>query len=135
MKNHVDAINKPATQRDYIWKQQYEVYLEVISRKLSQEMGMVALVKPRDEQRMIELVKKVAKLWIEVGQQRCRISLLLSTSGARPVRSEYTAFDEFGQMPIVVVPALRRRGTVQGARLDIDEVVMECRGTFSVFAK
>lgn len=135
MKNRVDSISKPATQRDYTWKQQYEEKLDGISRKLLQEMGRVTPVTPSDEQQMVELVEKVAKLWLEVGQQRCRILLSMSNSGAKPRRSEERAFDTYGQMPIVVVPALRRRGTVQGARLDTEEVVMDCSGTFSVFVK
>lgn len=98
-------------------------------------MDTVAPFGSSDEQRMTELVGKAARLWLEVGQQRCRIFLSMSNSGAQPVRSDYTAFDRYGQMPVVVVPALRRRGTVQGARLEIDEVVMECKGTFSVFAR
>jgi hypothetical protein len=100
---------------------------------MSQELGKVATVSDSEKQRMSQLVKKAASLWLEVGQQRCRMSLLMSDSGEDPVRSRHTALDSDGSLSLVVVPELRRRGNAQGERLKIDELVMDCKGKFSVF--
>jgi hypothetical protein len=82
---------------------------------------------------MGELVKKAARLWREVGQQRYRMFLLMSDSGDEPVRPGLSVLDNDAPLSLVVVPELRRRGNAQGERLDTDELVTDCKGRFMLF--
>ena len=100
---------------------------------VSQELGKVASVGGSDKQRMSDLVRKAAKLWLEVGQQRCRIFLLMSNSGEKPSRSGQASLDRDGTQELVAVPELRRMGNAQGERLERDELVSDCKGKFNVF--
>lgn len=133
MKICVEATSQPRMEWDYNVKQEYESCLKEAAAEMSQELGRVASVSDGERQRMTELVRNAAGLWLEVGQQRCRMFLLMSNSGDRPARSRRKALDRDGTLSLVVVPELRRRGNAQGERLDSHELVMDCKGEFSVF--
>lgn len=133
MKICVEATSQPQKEWDYNVRREYELCLKEATEEMSQELGRVAPVSVSERQRMSELVKKAAKLWLEVGQQRGRMFLLMSDSGDEPVRSRRTALNRDGTLGLIVVPELRRRGNAQGERLDTDELVMDCKGKFSVF--
>jgi hypothetical protein len=134
MKICVDATSKPRMEWDCNVKQEYESCLKEAAAEMSQELERVTSVSNSERQRMTELVKKAAMLWLEVGQQRCRMFLLMSNSGDEPARSSRKALDHDGAMSLVVVPELRRRGNAQGERLDRHELVVDCKGKFSVFS-
>jgi hypothetical protein len=133
MKICVEATSQPLREWDYKVKREYESCLKEVTDEMVLELGRVGKVNDSEEKRMSELVKKTARLWLEVGQQRCRMFLLMSDSGDDPVRSSRAALDRDNTLSLVVVPELRRRGNAQGERLDTDELVMDCKGTFSVF--
>jgi hypothetical protein len=133
MKKCVEATSKPQMEWDHKLKGEFDSCLNETTEEMSQELGNVATISDSEKQRMAQLVKKAARLWLEVGQQRCRMSLVMSDSGEDPVRSRRTAVDRDGSLGLVVVPELRRRGNAQGERLNIDELVMDCKGKFSVF--
>jgi hypothetical protein len=133
MKKYVAATSKPQAEWDHKVKREFDSCLKEATEEISQELGKVATVSDSEKQRMSQLVKKAAKLWLEVGQQRCRMSLLMSESSEDPVRSRRTALDRDGSLSLVVVPELRRRGNAQGERLDTDDLVMDCKGKLSVF--
>jgi len=80
----------------------------------------------------MDLVRKAAKLWLEFGQQRCRIYLLMSKSGSQPSRSGQAFVGTDGKQELVVGPEVRRMGNVQGERLEKDELLPDCKGKFSV---
>ena len=84
------------------------------------------------KQRILDLVRKAAKLWLEVGQQRYRIFLRMSQTGAQSHRSGQAFVDENGQKELVAGPEVRRMGNAQGERLEKDEVVPDCKGKFSL---
>ena len=132
MKICVEATNQPRMEWDHKVKREYELCLKEVTKEMSQELGRVALVSGSERQRMGELAKKAAELWLEVGQKRCRMFLLMSNSGNKPVLSRRTTLHHDGTLNLVVVPELRRRGNSQGERLDTDELVMDCKGMFSV---
>lgn len=96
---------------------------------MCQELEKITQVTSNDRQSMTELVKKAAKLWLEVGQQRYRLYVLMSESGKEPVRGSVPDHD--GALSIVVTPGLRRFGNSQGDRLDKEEIVMGCKGKFA----
>jgi hypothetical protein len=58
---------------------------------------------------------------------------LMSKSGDVPARSRMAALDDEGMLHLVIIHESRRYGDARGERLDKDEVVMGCRGQFSVF--
>ena len=132
MKICVAATSTPQVESDLKVKRECDLCLKEATEGMSQELGKVATVSDSEKQRMSQLVKKAARLWLEVGQQRCRMSLLMSDSGEDPVRSRRTALDCDDSLSLVVVPELLRRGNEQGERLNTDEVVMDCKGKFSV---
>jgi hypothetical protein len=133
MKTCVAAMSKPQEEWDHKVKREFDSCLKEVTEEMSQELGKVATVSDSEKQRMSQLVKEAARLWLEVGQQRCRMSLVMSASGEDPVRSRRTALDDDGSLSLVVLPELRRRGNAQGERLNTDELVMDCKGKFSVF--
>jgi hypothetical protein len=137
MKTCAQAIAQPLMEWDsnYDIKQGYESTLKDVTQDLSRELGRVAKVNSSDKQRLSDLVKQAAKLWLEAGQQRCRMFMLMSEpgSGDVPKRSGSASLDSDHRQSLVVFPALRRLGNSQGERLDKDEVVMDCNGQFSVF--
>jgi len=136
MKICLDAISQPLLEweSNYNLKRGYELCLKEVMDDISQELGKVAPVNGDYKQRMSDIVKKAAKLWLEVGQQRYRIFLLMSTLGGKPLRSGQGSLDRDGTQELVVVPELRRMGNAQGERLDKDELVSDCKGKFRVFS-
>jgi hypothetical protein len=114
-------------------KRDYELTIKETMGEISHELGEVAPISTDEKQRLNDLVKKAAKMWLEVGQQRCRMFLLMSNSGREPTRSRATARGPDGTLGLVVVPELRRFGNANGERLERDELVTGCRGKFSVF--
>ena len=99
---------------------------------VSHELARVASMDVNDKQRMVDLVRKAVKLWLEVGRQRYRIFLLMSQTGSMPLRSGQAFVHAHGQQELVVDPEVRRMGNAQGERLEKDELVPECKGKFSV---
>lgn len=110
----------------------YESRLKETTEEICKVLKQVASVSENEKQRMRELAREAAKLWLEMGQQRCRMFLIMSSSGEPPARSVRTALDG-GTMELVVSPELRRLGNAQGERLDKEELVMNCKGKFSKF--
>jgi hypothetical protein len=137
MKECVEAITEPGMdgKANHNVKQGYGLTLKEITDALSRELARVALIDRSDKQRLRLLVTKAAQLWLEVGQQRCRMFLLMSNSGHEPAESGPTSLGRDGRMELVVVPELRRMGNVQGDRLDEDELVSDCKGEFSMFPR
>ena len=97
------------------------------------ELGRVASVSDIDKQNFRNLVRKAARFWLEVGQQRYRLFLIMSDSGEEPSRSGQIAMDKNSTQKLVVKPELRRIGSGQGKGLENDELVADCKGVFSVF--
>jgi hypothetical protein len=137
MKECVEATTEPGMdgKANHNVKEGYELTLKEITDALSHELARVALIDRSDKQRMRLLVTKAAQLWLEVGQQRCRMFLLMSNSGREPAQSGPTSLNRDGRMELVVVPEVRRLGNVQGDRLDEDELVSDCKGEFSIFPR
>jgi hypothetical protein len=135
MKKCHEATGQPLLESEpnYNAKRGYEISVREVMEDISQELERVTSVSDDDRQRMIDLARKAAKLWLEVGEQRCRIFLLMSGSNEAPSRSGQTSLDGDGTQELVVVPELRRLGNAQGERLDRDELVSDCKGKFSVF--
>jgi hypothetical protein len=127
------AINQPLVNSDKL-KQSHEQCLNDAVEDVSQELTRVASMGDSDEQRMMDFVRKAAKLWLEVGQQPYRIFLLMSKIGTTPSRSGQAFVDAHGEQELVVGPEVRRMGNMQGERLEKDELVPDCEGTFSVLS-
>jgi hypothetical protein len=136
MTTPVEAISQPLIdgEPNYNIKREYESTLNQVTEELLKELETVARINDRQKQKMRNLVEKAAKLWLDVGQQRCRMFLKMSESGEKPVRSRQEALKRDGCLNLVVMPELRRYGNAQGERLENDpELVMGCKGEFSVF--
>jgi hypothetical protein len=93
MKKCVEATSKPQMEWDHKLKREFDSCLNETTEEMSQELGNVATISDSEKQRLAQLVKKAARLWLEVGQQRCRMSLVMSNSGEDPVRSRRRALD------------------------------------------
>ncbi|KUJ18837.1 uncharacterized protein LY89DRAFT_732380 [Mollisia scopiformis] len=130
MKVCADATKRPEVDWDFNLKRDYETYLEETSRELCQELEKVAMISNSQRGKVTRLVNEAAKLWVEVGLQRCRIFLLMSNRNVEPEKVSRTSFDD--HTGLVVQPELHRRGNVQGERLETDEVVMDCKGDFII---
>ena len=124
------TINQPSVNSDSL-KQSYEQCLNDAMEDVSRELGRVTSMDVNDKQRMVDLVRKAAKLWLEVGQQPYRIFLLMSKTGTAPSRSGQAFVDAHGDQELVVGPEVRRMGNMQGERLEKDELVPDCKGKFS----
>ncbi|KAH0558446.1 hypothetical protein GP486_004892 [Trichoglossum hirsutum] len=124
------AITQPLmkTEPNYNVKLSYEESVREAIEDISRELEKVTSVGSGDEQRVIDIVRKSANLWLEAGQQRCRILLLMS-----PPQSGQASQERDGAEDLVVVPEVRRIGNAQGERLDKNELVSGCKGKFSVF--
>jgi hypothetical protein len=135
MKKCLEATSQPLMdwEDNYNVKQGYESSVKETTEDISRELARVASVSSSDKQRMSDLVRKAARLWLEVGQQRCRMFLLMSNSSKEPSRSGPASLDRDRTQELVVVPELRRMGNAQGERLEKDELVLDCKGKFSVF--
>jgi len=123
------AINQLGSEPNHKLKRSYEQCLKDTTEDLSHELERVASMDVNDKQRMMDLVRKAAQLWLEVGQQRYRIFLLMSNPVTKPSRSGQAFVDT---QELVVGPEVRRIGNAQGERLEKDELVSECKGKFSV---
>jgi len=126
MKKCIEAINQKSGNDT---KLIYEQSLKDTCDAMCQELEKITQVTSSDRQGMTELVKKAAKLWLEVGQQRYRVFVLMSDSGKEPARSSVPDHD--GALSIVVTPGLRRLGNSQGDRLEKEETVMGYKGKFA----
>jgi len=128
------AINQPLldSEPNCNLKQSYEQCLDDIMEDISHELGRVASMGDPDKQRMIDFVRKASKLWLEIGQQRYRIFMLMSNSGSKPSRSGQAFVGTDGMQELVTGPELRRLGDAQGERFENDELVPDCKGKFSV---
>ena len=124
------AINQPLVNSDKL-KQSHEQCLNDAVEDVSQEFTRVASMGDSDKQRMMDFVRKAAKLWLEVGQQPYRIFLLMSKTDTAPSRSGQAFVDAHGDQELVVGPEVRRMGNMQGERLEKDELVPDCKGKFS----
>jgi hypothetical protein len=135
MEKCLEATSQPLMdwEDNYDVKQGYESSVKETTEDISRELARVASVSGNDMQRMSDLVKKASRLWLEVGQQRCRMFLLMSHLSKEPSRSGLASLDRNGTQELVVVPELRRMGNAQGERLEKDELVLDCKGKFSVF--
>jgi hypothetical protein len=135
MKKCVEAISQPLMEMEpyYNVKRQFESTLTETSEEIYHELMKVAYLDNIEKQRIRDLVKRAAKLWLEVGQQRYRMFLIMTNSTQEPARSNESAL-RAGKMQLVVAPELRRMGNAQGERLEKDELVMDCEGKFSVFS-
>ena len=130
----LDAINRSlldCSGPDYNLKQSYEKCLKDATEDVSHELGRVATLSHNEKQRISDLVRKAAKLWLEIGRQRYRVFLLMSQSGAKPSRSGQVFVNRDGMQELVADPELRRMGNAQGERLEKDELVSDCKGKFS----
>ena len=99
---------------------------------VSKELGRVASMDVDEKQRMLDLVGKAAKVWLEFGQQQYRTYLLMSKSGSQPSRSGQAFVSTDGMQELVVVPEMRRMGNLQGERLEKDELLPDCKGKFDM---
>jgi hypothetical protein len=130
----LEAISKPlpVCEPNYNLKLSHEQCLNDTMEDVSHELARVASLGDSDKQRMSDLVRKAAKLWLEIGLQRYRIFLLMSKSGTKPSRSGQAFLGIDGQQELVAYPELRRMGNLQGERLENDELMPDCQGKFSV---
>ena len=113
------AINQSPvdSEPNYNLKQSYEKCLNDAMEDVFRELERVASMD--DKQRILDLVRKAGKLWLECGQQPYRIYLLMSTSGSQPSRSGQAFVSIDGKQELVVGPQVRRMGNMQGERLEI----------------
>jgi hypothetical protein len=137
IKNCVEAINRTTRNGgdfSYRTKQGYESTLKEASEEMSFELERVTSLDSEKLQRLDDLVKKATKMWLEVGQQRCRMFLFMSETGEeKPMRSGPAALDQNRSMNLVITPELRRYGNSQGEKLEKHELVLDCKGKFSAF--
>jgi hypothetical protein len=130
----VEALSEPQQewQSGQSLKQQYELSLKEAANEMLQHLENVVPVKENYQQRMNDLVEAAAKLWLEAGQQRCRVFLLMSEEGKGPPPSIPSAEARGRVHDIIVTPGVRRMGNSQGERLDKEEVVQGCEGEFDL---
>jgi len=125
------TINQLGSEPNYKLKRSYEQCLNDTTEDISHELERVASM-DNDKQTITDIVRKAAQLWLEVGQQRYRIFLLMSKSGTKPSRSGQAFVDIHREQELVVGPEVRRIGNAQGERLEKDELVPDCKGNFIV---
>ena len=135
IKECFDATSQHLEEGDdnYNVKQDYELSMKEAIDDILKELGRVASVSDIDKQNFRNLVRKAARFWLEVGQQRYRLFLVMSDSGGEPSRSGQIAVGKDGTQKLVVVPELRRIGSGQGEGLENNELVADCKGVFRVF--
>ncbi|KAI9855253.1 MAG: hypothetical protein M1813_000486 [Trichoglossum hirsutum] len=80
LKKHSGAVTQTlmAWEPNYNVKLSYEKSVKEAMEDISRWLERMASVSNDDKQRVTDLVRKAANLWLEVGQQRCRIFLLMS---------------------------------------------------------
>ncbi|KAG4439729.1 hypothetical protein IFR05_004807 [Cadophora sp. M221] len=136
MKNCVEATSQASGGPDprNMLRRGYEQSVTDTAKDLCDELGRVSTISPSEKQRMADLVRKAAKLWMEIGQQRYRMFILMSETNLEATRSRPKSVNREGKLSLVVIPELRRMGNAQGEKLDKNELIMDCKGKFSIFS-
>ena len=133
LKQCANAVSQSpdSTDQNYEVKFGYEATIRDATNDILREMERLAPATDDMAKKFNSVVKKAAAFWLKVGQQRYRLFLVFSVSGAEPVRSGRSVGQAGnGLQRVVVSPELRRRGNAQGDRLDSDEMVLNCNGDF-----
>jgi hypothetical protein len=134
----VEATSQPLSKwehnsRNFNIRRGYESTLQTTVNEMCRELEHVIMVFDDDKQRMNRFVKKAAELWLQIGQQRYRMFVVMSQSGKQPKRSARAALDRNRTLEMVVEPGLRRFGSAKGEQLEKEAVVVDCTGKFSTF--
>lgn len=114
-------------------KEGYESSLMNVGKELSKALGSVSPVDKDTAREMRDLARKAAKLWLELGTQRCRIFFIIPDQIKSGLQGGNGRRDRRGTLELILHPELRRIGNSQGEELDREEVVTGLQGEYTEF--
>lgn len=114
-----------ASELDYRvkFKKSFKVSLEKLRKNIGQRIGELAEYDEDSVEAMDQLTVDAVNMWLEFGEQRCRILVVENL----PNRAE--ADDSATKaVDLLVRPQLKRHGKSNGQDLDIEVVIKGCEG-------
>jgi hypothetical protein len=112
------------------WKKAHDQSLSTAADEIYKSVEAITSITGSDLQLVQDFVKLAAKFWLNVSSQRCRILLYFPPLGINALRSREALSTS---IDLVVQPEVRRKGDVQGQRLDREQVVKGCEGEHTKF--
>ena len=98
-------------------------------QEMLREMTRISSESDIETEKLGEIARTAALLWIECGMHRCRIHFRMSRSDSKPLRSG--ARGRGKSQELVVKPEMRKAGDDKGSDFECDEIFTGCDGHFS----
>jgi hypothetical protein len=111
-------------------RQAYESSLSNTVNELSRVVGSVSSLDSHTLKDINTFTRKAARLWLEMGTQRCRLRVVIPDS----VRSAVQDTRRLKTAELVLMPGMLRIGNNEGASLDREEVVSGLKGEYRSFS-
>lgn len=127
-----EALEQPASEWDprAKLKRDFKNSLDHTREKLSDALAKVSDLDNGTLQSLEDIPKKAAKMWIEMGTQRCRILVVMHGSNLTS-QSDRVRKAREDVLELVIIPQLRRFGNSKGQDLYKKELIGGCDGSIS----
>lgn len=111
-------------------KKNFKISLDNTRKKLSDAVAKVSGLDKGLLQSLDDIPKKAAKMWIEMGTQRCRIFVFMQGSNLTS-QSDRVKKAREDVLELVIIPQLWRFGNSKGQDLYKKELIKGCAGSIS----
>ncbi|PMD58583.1 uncharacterized protein K444DRAFT_413399 [Hyaloscypha bicolor E] len=104
-------------------KKSFKFSLENLRESMWRKIGEVVEYKRESVQAMEQMTIKAVNMWLEFGEQRCRILAIENRPNGEVVDDRVNK-----KVDLLVRPQLKRYGKSNGQDLDIEEIIKGCEG-------
>lgn len=111
-------------------KRDFKISLDNTKKKISDALAKVSDLDNGTLQSLEDIPKKAAKMWIEMGTQRCRILIAMQGSNLTSQSDRVKKAHE-DVLKLVIIPQLWRFGNSKGQDLYKKELIKGCDGSIS----
>jgi hypothetical protein len=122
---HAALRMRVASELDYRakLKKSFKFSLENLRESMWRKIGEVVEYKRESVQAMEQMTIKAVNMWLEFGEQRCRILAIENRPNGEVVDDRVNK-----KVDLLVRPQLKRYGKSNGQDLDIEEIIKGCEG-------
>jgi hypothetical protein len=122
---HTALRMRVASELDYRakLKKSFKCSLEKLRESMWKKMGEVVEYKRENVQAMEQMTIKAVNMWLEFGEQRCRILAIENQPNGAVIDGRVNK-----EVDLLVRPQLKRYGKSNGQDLDIEEIIKGCEG-------